>query len=64
MAPMAQYYDLPMLSYRALVWEKMLRREPGWQRGDLTKDIGHPNDRGHMCVPWSRILLPPFCGML
>jgi len=51
MAPMAQYYDLPWLSWRALVWEKLKRKKPGWTTADLmAADKRHPNDRGHTCV--------------
>lgn len=48
MAPMAQYYDLPWLSWRALVWEKLKRKETGWTTADLmAPDKRHPNDLGH-----------------
>ena len=47
----AQYYDIPRVSFRDLVWEDMLRGRPGYNISDLmVKDERHPTDFGHSCV--------------
>ena len=46
-----QYYDLPRVSFRDLVWESMLRGRPGYNMTDLMEgDERHPRDFGHRCA--------------
>lgn len=48
----AQYYDIPRVSFRDLVWESMLRGRPGYNITELMEgDERHPKDFGHACVP-------------
>mmetsp|Transcript_14450 Transcript_14450/g.42117 ORF Transcript_14450/g.42117 Transcript_14450/m.42117 type:complete len:511 (-) Transcript_14450:435-1967(-) len=45
---LAQYYDVPWLSFRNTVWFSHLAGEPGFQWSDLLRDDRlHPNDAGH-----------------
>ena len=46
-----QYYNIPRVSFRDLVWEAMLRGRPGYNITDLLEgDERHPTDFGHACV--------------
>ena len=61
----AQYYGLPQLSLRDVVWHETEAATPGFALDDIMLPNGgniHPNERGHGCgiiLPCrSRILTP------
>jgi lysophospholipase L1-like esterase len=44
-ARIGEHYGLPMVSYRDALWPEIEAKHITWQ--DISRDIVHPNDRGH-----------------
>lgn len=43
--PLAKYYDLPAISYRAALWPEIAAKKLVWK--DISPDTIHPNNMGH-----------------
>ncbi|MCR5419382.1 MAG: SGNH/GDSL hydrolase family protein [Lachnospiraceae bacterium] len=44
------YYDIPCISMKELIYEKVKAGKAGFEFKDITRDMLHPNDYGHSIV--------------
>ena len=58
---LAQYYDIPWLSFRGVTWHDLHAGTPGFAFDDIMWNGHHPNLRGHRRVQTSPVRVRLAC---